>query len=240
MNLRVSYLVPLIFLFCISTVMADNICPGGGNVSWADFVNLNSAYFGTFTSCHIGNLDFSGFAYADSSSNGVGTGPAANTIGVQLVTTPLDEGFSFSPIQLSASSNGTTMEDADLSFTVTDTAGALINDLDITFNGAGSGTGSADFSEKYCFGPSYTTCGSFAVANPVPPLDNYNVTAFSPVSSLQITKDFSVSSGTNGSASISSGGNQFSQIPEPRAVALVAFLLIGLVATLRKRHIVRA
>jgi len=139
-----------------------------------------------------------------------------------------NEGFDFNPAFSVA--NGNTA-DAAIMFKVVGLNGTLINDLSIAFNGSTNGMGGASttFSEKYCTIDFNTGCQTFQANNP-PPMFTQHI-PIPNASQLFITKDMTANSGTvggGGSASISMAQNQFSSVPEPSSLALLASGLLGL------------
>jgi hypothetical protein len=214
--MRKLLLVVAICLMAVPLAMAVDIaCPTGTN--WQTYLNFN----GSGTTCHIGNLDFSGFSYSTAGTNQ----KAASTITVDTLTTPGNEGFDFNPAINLAGMNLNT--DVRFDFDVKTLNGLpLINDLDIFFNGAFALTGSTSFSETQTGGVCTPSCASIQVTNPPPNLSKH-VVFDTPVSSLHIIKDVIADTGSNGQASISDVQNRFSQVPEPR---LISILMIGLLA----------
>jgi len=195
----------------------------------------NPAPPGPSITCTIDNLQFSTFGFSSSATGGA-TLPTASGVTVTPITTPLNEGFTFNPGLSVATQPGPTAQaqDVTIMFEVTGLNGTLINDLSIFFNGSFSGTGTTNFSETYCTGSFTTGCNNFQVQNPPTNLSNHiNIT---PTTTLFITKDVAVNSGTSGSASVSVFDNQFSQVvPIPGALPLFATGLVGLWAVRRRR-----
>jgi hypothetical protein len=114
---------------------------------------------------------------------------------------------------------------------VTAAPGVLIDDIYMGFgNVTTSGTGTALYTENFCGGPE-DSCSLFVEA---PVTSDTNAVKLSstdiggPVSSLTITKDLTLQTGTDGLAATSSFLNEYSTVPEPRAVSLV--LGLGLLA----------
>lgn len=190
-------------------------------------------------SCISGNLMFSGFAYAPS-ANPSGIMIPANSIHVTPLTTTLDEGFQFAAGWNVGTQpdNTSALQDSVISFTVSTVNGAAsLEDLSLFFNGSYSGTGLSSVTEQFCLGSSLINCGAgnsgqLKVTNP--PAMFMDGTTFAGVSSISVSKDISVASGINGTASISQVVNTFSQVPEPTSYLLLGTGLLGLGA-LRKR-----
>ena len=208
-----------ICLVCVSTAMASPACPSPSN--WGAYL--------TTTSCAIDNLTFSQFGF----NSGGTLAPTAASIGVVVqdpaVTPGLDgPGFNFDPAFNVASGQ---TADAALTFKVTAAAG--INDLLIFFNGAFTGSGSTMFSETYCTGSFTSGCHDFEVSSPGPGLSD--LISIPSATTLYITKDFGVSGGPNGSASISSVTNEFSSpVPEPGQIGLLILAMVGIVFASRR------
>jgi hypothetical protein len=214
----------------VSVASADNVCPA---TNWGDYLALNSGV-GGFTSCHVGNLDFSDFSFTP---GGTILDPDSS-VGVSLITTPGDEGFTFNPgILLAAPPDAAnTSQDVELDFQVTALKGA-IDDLTLVFNGTVSGTGQTAVSETETGATCPTTC-SLLVTNPPNNLGPVEAIFTTPVTTLHVTKDIGATTGAGpGTAQISAVTNQFSQVPEDRLVALLGvILLVGLGFIRRSRR----
>ncbi len=146
------------------------------------------------------------------------------------IVTPGNEGFTFtafwSAVNIMGGAANEKREDSTIFFTVTDLAGAFLHDLGLGFNGAVTGDGATHVTEQYCLNGDPMNCNNLQVTNP-PPSFSQNIVLASNVTSLSISKDIGVDSGTNGTASISNVTNQFSNVPEPRLVSLLTLALLG-------------
>ncbi|HYL75099.1 MAG TPA: PEP-CTERM sorting domain-containing protein [Bryobacteraceae bacterium] len=214
-------------LFVSSAFASITTCPAAGTA-------YSTYAVGGFT-CTSGNLTFGGFTYASSAS---GTPIPSSAVSVTPITTTSNEGFQFQPTGMSVSNTGSTqnISDITLGYFVTDPFG--ITDLSMIFDGSFTGTGITGATETYCLNQTTLTgCPSpqiFSVTNP--PLNQSNSVTFSAVTSIAISKDFSVASGTNGTATITTISNQFLQVPEPLSCALLGSGIVGLLLLRRRLY----
>jgi hypothetical protein len=209
---------------------ADSACPTGVALS---------TYLATpgFT-CSIGDLDFGNFVYTSSASNPPTPVPASD-VTVGTVDGSAGIGFTFDS-NWTATGAGE-FSDADIGFTVSVIGGgpATLEDAALIQTGGVdlTNTGSmASVGESGCSGSSNgldcTQQWSLVTS------ENSNTTATSdhvfylPTGVLTVSKDINAFDGTsaNAFASVSLVEDTFSQVPEPRSLALL--LGFGLVAGL--------
>jgi hypothetical protein len=225
---------PLLFLIltglmlCTSAFASVTTCPTASY----------TAYLGAGFTCTSGNLAFSAFGYS-SSANPAGNAIPASGLTVTPQTQDSNEGFQFAGgWNVGTQAGGVaSFQDSVVSFTVTS---SVITDLHLFFNGSFTGTGTSSVVESYCLNHVLAGCpagssGSISVTNPPPSFNA--VVFFAPVTSVSVSKDIHVDSGTNGTASISQVINTFSS-PEPLSFVLLGSGLLGL-GLLRKRIIKR-
>jgi len=191
-------------------------------------------------SCTLGDLSFSNISASTSSTlSNLNT----SQISVTAIPTVSDPGLQFN---YGYDAVGTEKsQSTTVSFTVTDTAGTLINDITVSADSGFTGKGTAAFTETYCnvafanlSGFNSNGCGVFSVTN----AGNFSeiLTLPTAVSSLTITKQLSFNAhgtgftDTKDSAYGSFGASAFdpvpglSPVPEPRSVSLL--LGLGLAA----------
>jgi len=188
--------------------------------------------------CTSGALLFSNFTYA-----GTAAPPGDVILASGIMVTPQtvtgNEGFQFASgwnvaTQPPVPPGTNSFEDSLIGFEVQ----GPITDLHLFFNGSFTGTGLTAVTENYCINAPLGSCGAgnsgqLKVTNP-PPAFNDQLFFPGQVTSLFVSKDVNVSSGTNGTAHISQVINNFSNTPEPMTLMLFGSGLLGL-GLFRKR-----
>lgn len=208
----------------------------------SDNVNLAAVLDGDNT-VRVGDKDFD-FQEPTFQANGGASQPSASDINLFGSTnTAGDFGLKFQfngfNVGTNQSGNGQSV-DGLLEFTVTaNDPNLVINDVSMSLTGgASAGTGSASIVEGVQTeegGSALLDENLFVADNPG--FDRLEDEAFlsETQNSIFVTKDIGVSSGTDGSAQISTFRQHFSQIPEPASAALLA-TGIGLVAAGQRRQ----
>jgi hypothetical protein len=239
-NLMRLSLFALISLMSVSAIMATPICqasvlgttpPPGTALPYENTDGSSNGYV-----CDFGGLEFSNFH----------SGPTitASQVGVQPGYAPppaaagADPGFEFNgPFSVAGSNQGL---DISVGFTVTALTG-LITDVHIQLDSSHvTGTGNVSYDETVCL--SSTNCDLF-VDNPTTGSLTTDLVLTTPSSSITITKDLALSSGANGTASMTDFSNYYSHsaVPEPRAVsALLGLGFFGIMAFVKRRQAVRS
>jgi len=220
-----------ICLLCVSVGMATPAC-GTSSGTIPASAKLNPLYVDSNGDtylplpgyvCDIGNLQFSNFFYSDANS----IPPSQVTVTPE--TTTGDQGLKFSGGPFSVGPGQS--DDVTISFTVTALSG-VIDDIGIDILGAStSGTGNINYLEQFCTTTGLNPVCSIFTDTPTGPLSTEillsNTSLGGPVTSLNITKDVALVGG-NGTANISAFDNNYSNVPEPRAVSVL--LSLGLFA----------
>jgi len=225
-------LFALICLVSVSTSMATPAC-GTSAGSTAQSATLATLYVTTSGNtngyvCDINNLQFSNF-----SDNSLSVLPSAIT--VVPITTPGFEGLDFT-----GPWSTTSMEDVDVSFTVTALSG-LLTDVHIDLNNSQvSGTGNVSYNETACDGAG---CAVF-VQNSVPGTGKVSSVLYlsQPTTTINIDKDLILNAGSNGTASMSNFDNYYSHtVPEPRTVSIfLGLAFFGAMVFMKRRQAVRS
>src|SRR5579862_9762469 len=181
-------------------------------------------------------LGFDQFFYSSSNNGTTYTPTPASGVTVTPAPPPGNDGpgLNFNPgIGVGNEVGSGQVDDVAVGFTVTDlTPNTLIDDVYIALNApVVTGTGNISYSETICL--TTGTCTIY-VDDPTTALATSINLAQSglggPVSTLSITKDVTLSGGSSGTAFMSFFQNEYSTVPEPRAVSLL--LGLGLLAGL--------
>ena len=226
------------------------------SAGYADIVSCPTAalsyYVASFTTaangCKIDDKVLYGFTdtlTGTASIAGVG-------ITVEAITTAFDPGLGYSLTGFSVLSGSSL--DLKLGFIIETRSGAnLIKDVSLGFAGAQhSGDGSVTIGENDCVGGTFanpslgTNCStgntipnlvSLNVQNPGPPAEFFDMKFTTLTNRVGVFKDISVTGGTDGSASLSSFSQQFSETNVPDGgvtLMLLGSALVGL-ETLRRK-----
>ena len=217
------------------TAFATPACPDGSSLS----TFLVSGY-----SCQIGSDVFSNFTYTSSAFGGSLAVPSA---GVTVDTLgPAGTGAAVSNanigLQFTAGWNALAGQttDSNIGFTVTAVGGAMtIEDFGLAQVSGVLPNGSASVVENGC-GPAPCTPSALAVMTFDAGGSNtqrVSDTMFAPLGSVAVSKDISVTGGTNGAAHLSLVADTFSQVPEPFSMGIVGsgLALVGLSRLRRKK-----
>ncbi|MBV9771464.1 MAG: hypothetical protein JOZ32_17970, partial [Bryobacterales bacterium] len=197
-----------------------------------------SDYLTTGYSCSIGDKTFSNFTYTSSAQ---GDATLINASGISVSTldsaSPLDPngdiGLGFTASWVASGADAFTDSVIGFTVTVAPNAGMLIKDTAVAQTSGVSGSGIASVAEVAC-GPAPCNLSdpwSTITFDSSSAYNGYADTGFSPISSIEVSKDISASTTAAGDlAHLSFVADTFSQTatPEPRALSLL--LTLGLVA----------
>jgi len=186
--------------------------------------------------CTVGDLVFSNFSDAESASGGgtplTAAGITVETVGPtgDFITGP-DDGLAFNG---GWDASAGQVVDSSILFTVSLVGGGTedISDAGLAQLADAFGSGSANVIEDGCITPA--GCNPLSDQWGLITLNTATISAstdstdFGASTFTNVAKDISVAGGTNGFAALSLVEDTFSQVPEPRALALL--LGLGLVA----------
>jgi len=228
-------------LAVVPAAMADVTCPVAPGAALSTFIAPPTP---TNAPCDIGNLKFDAFSYSFAPVPGGVTAADITVFQTSHAGPPLNVGLEFVAGWDVGGVNPANL-DSNIGFTVSTLDGSTFHDIQIDFGAASTtGTGSITYSENYCI-TGTGTCGSFQITGPPSNFTSEIILtgAFANATSLTITKDLSLHSGTSGTAHVSAFDNAYSlnTVPEPRSISIVAgLILLAAVAFLKRRQAVRS
>ena len=219
---------------CVGTISAAPLCIDVG------VITLDRLISGDLVGgCIVDDKLFDNFSYAVASQGGGATVPSASSITVTPLLTPFNPGLRFTSFWAAGPGS---FADSTLGYTVTVLPGGnLITDNSLLMAGGHTGTGIAAIEEVKCVGGTFaddclggnlvslhTTHSAVAVV----PFDR---AVFAGVSVVDVVKNIGVVGGVDGTATITTFDQRYSEVvPEPGTLLLVGLALMSL-RLLRRR-----
>ena len=190
---------------------------------WASITTCPAGTFSQYLApgftCQSGGLLFQNFNYIP-----MGSAISASAVTVTPITTDADEGFHFHGAWsvMTNALGQTTFQDAQIIFDVS-TMVPAIEELQLSYIGSSTGTGSSMVTESFDAGP--LGSGTNTATDPLPSMAQ--VDFFFPAQAVSVTNDVVAISGSNGTANISDVFETF-VTPEPLTLMMVGAGLLGL------------
>ncbi len=208
--------------------------------SYASYVSIAAM------GCSVNDQQFYGFSTLPVAVGSTAIAPGS--INVSPITIASSPGLLFTFNSTAASRQ--TLE-AFLAFNVTPLPGGNITSSTLLTQNGGTATGDGGVVgiESVCLdtaltatgtcpgNPAFRKLGTFALSG-IPPQTSDNLKFAVPHSLLGLTGDFSLTGGTNGTASVTSFGIQVNTVPEPATLLITGSALLGLAIMRRKRKVV--
>lgn len=199
-------------------------------------------YLGSGFNCTINDQTYSNFGYVGT-SNPPGFNIPAGSVAVTPITTPGNPGLQFSAGWLASNSTGVLEQDSLFQFQVN--SNTPITDLTLSIGGASFiGTGEVIVAETACLGALLPTCTggqliTLTVFDDAAGSQLVDTVNFAGVNEISVSKDLTVSAGTNGEATVSVLTDQFSEgsstVPEPGTLSLMGLGALGLFGIARRK-----
>ena len=204
--------------------------------------NTYDTYLGSGFSCTVNDQTYSAFGYVGT-SNPPGFAIPAGSVNVTPITTPGNPGLQWSAGWLASNSTGILEQDSLFQFTVN--SQTPITDLTLAIGGASFiGTGEVIVAETACLGALLPTCSggqliTLTVFDDSSGQQLVDTANFAGVTEISVSKDLTVSAGTNGEATVSVLTDQFSEgtqtVPEPGTLSMLGLGGLGLLGFARRK-----